>query len=82
MFYVFKSSDEERTSPQVPVVTEEVPGAPAESAQPVPKQRSRRISLGLQIHPPSGELLSMQKLKHPAISIIKDGEYNNTAEKI
>lgn len=39
-----------------------------------PKPRTRKISLGIQIHPPSGEIVTIQKPKHPAIAMIRDGE--------
>ena len=38
--------------------------------------RTRRISLGQPMHPPKGELLTLtkpEKLMHPAVSTIKDG---------
>ncbi len=48
---------------------------PAAMAVAVPPVRTRRISVGLQNHPPTGELLTMQRPRHPVISAIKDGQF-------
>ena len=71
------TSQEDSVSPDVePVAERSVTGTPAIQVGGLadsPLAMRRRISVGQPIHPPTGELLSLQKPLLPAISNIKDG---------
>lgn len=64
--------------PTAETATPAMPEAPApQPPAPAAPVRSRRISLGQQIHPPPGELLTLQRLEkaiHPVVSAIRDGK--------
>lgn len=56
---------------------QDYPMTDSNAGSPTPEPNRRKISVGIQIHPPSGELVRIQKNKPPAISINTDGEFGH-----